>query len=292
MARTEKSIVKKRIAGAFLSSVVSISLVLLLVGIGSMLLVNTKSVSDYFKENVTVSVLMKTDVQEKDALAYKSELDSLPFILAAEFISREQGEAEMAKMLGEDFLGVFESSPIPISVNVKLKADYVSPDSLKLVEKKIMSSPLVEEVEYQQSLIESLNANLSKISMVIAVFILLLMIVSFALIGNTMRLSFYDKRFAVHTMKLVGATRGFIRTPFLLRSAFMGLFSAFVAILMLIGILFFVREQFAQLFEIFRLDLLLLVMGIVVASGLIICVTSTWFVINRLISFGKDDLYF
>ena len=276
MANREHKLIRRRIRNAYLSAVVSTSLVLLLVGVASLLLVNTGSVSDWFKEHMQVSVIMKTDVPEEQAEKYREKIVSQPFIGSAELVSRQQGEAEMKQMLGEDFLSVFETSPIPVSVNVTLHADYVSPDSLKVVEKVLAAAPEVEEVVYQQSLVESLNANLRKISLVIAVFIALLLVISFTLISNTMRLSVYDKRFSIHTMKLVGATRAFIRAPFLLRSAFLGLFSAFLAILMLMGILFFIRAQFVQMFEIFRLDLLLVVMGIVIAAGVLICVLSTW----------------
>ncbi|MBR1573940.1 MAG: permease-like cell division protein FtsX [Bacteroidales bacterium] len=292
MANREHKLIRRRIRNAYLSAVVSTSLVLLLVGVASLLLVNTGSVSDWFKEHMQVSVIMKTDVPEEQAEKYREKIVSQPFIGSAELVSRQQGEAEMKQMLGEDFLSVFETSPIPVSVNVTLHADYVSPDSLKVVEKVLAAAPEVEEVVYQQSLVESLNANLRKISLVIAVFIALLLVISFTLISNTMRLSVYDKRFSIHTMKLVGATRAFIRAPFLLRSAFLGLFSAFLAILMLMGILFFIRAQFVQMFEIFRLDLLLVVMGIVIAAGVLICVLSTWHVVNRLVSLNKDELYY
>ena len=289
MSKTENRIIRKRIANAYISSVVSISLVLFLVGIGSLLLVNTGTVSDYFKENMAVSVLMKPEVGEDEALGFKSLVDSLPFVRATEYISREQGEREMKQMLGEDFLDVFETSPIPVSLT--LKAEHVSPDSLAAVEKLLTEYPQVDELVYQSSLVETLNSNLSRISSVIAVFIALLMFISFVLINNTMRLSFYDKRFTVHTMKLVGATRSFIRAPFLVKALFMGLFASMLAILMLVLSLFVVKAEFAQLFSIFRVDLLLLVMGIVIAAGLVICLASTYVAVNRLVSLGKDELY-
>ncbi len=292
MANRERALIRRRIRNAYLSAVVSTSLVLLLVGVASMLLVNTGSVSDWFKEHMEVSVIMKPDATEEQAEKYREGIALQPFIGSTTLVSREQGEAEMKQMLGEDFMSVFETSPIPVSVNVTLKADYVSPDSLKVVEKVLAAAPEVDDVVYQQSLVESLNANLRKISLVIAVFIALLLVISFTLISNTMRLSVYDRRFAIHTMKLVGATRGFIRGPFLLRSAFLGLFSAFLAILMLVGILFFIRAQFAQLFEVFRLDLLLVVIAIVITAGVLICMLSTWIVVNRLLSLSKDELYY
>lgn len=292
MGKEERGIISSRLRNAYLSTVISISLVLLLVGIASLLLVNARSVSDYFKENMRISVMMKQNVGEKAAKDFLLDLGSERFIKSTEFISVEQGEKEMAEMLGEDFLDVFESSPIPVSIDVTLKADYVSADSLEVVKKEIAASPLVDEVVYQPSLVEALNANLSRISLVLGIFIALLLFVSFVLINNTIRLNVYARRFTIHTMKLVGATRAFIRAPFLLQSVFQGVFSAMIAILGLIGLLFFVRNEIAQLFEIFSLDLLLVVIGIVMVSGIVICLVSTYFVVNKLISLDKGDLYY
>lgn len=292
MSKGENKIMRRRLANAYLSSVISISLVLLLVGVASMLLVNAKSVSDYFKENMQVSVLMKDSVPEEKAEAFSESLLEERYIKTATFISREQGQAELAELLGEDFVDIFETSPIPASVEITLDADYVSSDSLEVVKAEISKSPLVAEVNYQGSLVDALNANLSKISLILAFFIGLMLFISYVLINNTVRLNVYARRFTIHTMQLVGATRSFIRAPFLVQSAFQGVFSAFVAIMALIVILFFLRNGFEQLFEIFRLDLLLLVMSIVLVSGLVICVTSTYFVVNKLVSLKKAELYY
>lgn len=283
---------RRRLVNAYLSSVVSISLVLLLVGVAAMLLVNTRSVSEFFKENLQVSVMMKQEVSDEEAAVFKNEIDSMRFVRNAELITKARGEKEMAEMLGTDFLSVFETSPIPVSIVVTLDADYVSRDSLKIVEKAMMKSPMVDEVVYQKSLVDALNSNLNRISMVLGVFIALMLFISFVLINNTMRLNVFARRFTVHTMKLVGATRAFIRGPFLLRAAFLGLFASVIALVMLTGLLFVIRAEFAQLFEIFTLPRLLIVMGVVVASGLIICVISTWFVVNKLVSLDKDELYY
>jgi cell division transport system permease protein len=273
------------------STVISISLVLLLVGVASILLLNARSVSDYFKENLQVSVLMKQDVTEEQALAYQSSLAGMPGVKATTFISREQGIEEMAQMLGRDFLDVFSTAPVPVSIDVNLEAAYVSPDSLEVVRKALSASPLVDEVVYQTSLVDALNANLEKIGLVLGVLILLLLFISFVLIGNMVRLNVFSRRFTIHTMQLVGATRGFIRAPFVGQSALQGLFAALVAILLLVGGLFILRKEFVQLFEIFRLDSLLVTMGIVVVSGVLICVVSTWIVVGRLVRFDRDQLY-
>ena len=284
---------RRRLANAYLSSVISISLVLLLVGVAAMLLVNARSVSDYFKENMQVTVMMKQHVTDEAAMDYQNSiLDGKRFIKKSVFVSKEQGQREMADMLGEDFLEVFETSPIPVSIDITLKAEYVSADSLEVVRREIAASPLVDEVVYQSSLVDALNANLNKISAVLGVFIALLLFISFVLINNTVRLNVYARRFTIHTMKLVGATRSFIRAPFLVQAAFQGVFAAFIAIIALIVMMYFMRSEFQQLFEIFRLDLLLKVIGIVLASGLAICLISTWFVVNKLVSLKKDELYY
>ena len=291
MQNLSNRLVRRRLFGAWVSTVISISLVLLLVGVASILLLNARSVSDYFKENLQVSVLMKQDVTEEQALAYQSSLAGIPGVKATTFISREQGIEEMAQMLGRDFLDVFSTAPVPVSIDVNLEAAYVSPDSLEVVKTALSASPLVEEVVYQTSLVEALNANLQKIGLVLGVLILLLLFISFVLIGNMVRLNVFSRRFTIHTMQLVGATRGFIRAPFIGQSALQGLFAALVAILLLVAGLFILRKEFVQLFEIFRLDTLLATMGIVIVSGVLICVVSTWIVVGRLVRFDRDQLY-
>ena len=288
----EKKMVRRRLANAWLSTVISISLVLLLVGLASLLLMNAGSVSDYFKENLQVSVLMKQEVSDEQTVSFQEELGKLEFIRGTRFVSKEQGAEEMKAMLGEDFLSVFGSSPVPASIDLTLEARYVSADSLERVKEIIMASPLVDEVSYQQSLIEALNQNLTKISLLLGVLIVLLLFISFVLINNTVRLSVSARRFTIHTMKLVGATKGYIRAPFLVQAVFQGLFSALLAILFLLVVLFFVRREFAQLFEIFQLPILLSVLGIMVVGGVAICVLSTWMVVGRLVSLSKDELYY
>lgn len=292
MANGGNKIIRRRIRNSWLSSVISTSLVLLLVGLAALLLVNADNVSDYLKENMKVSVLLRPEVGDDEAYAYRAVLDSFPAVRSTEYVSRQQGEKEMAQMLGSDFLNVFESTPIPISIDLTMNPDYVEKDSLDRIQAEIRKSPLVDDVVCQTSLLETLNQNIKKISLVLGVLIALLLFISFVLIGNTMRLTVYDRRFTIHTMKLVGATRGFIRGPFVLRSAFLGLFASLVAIILLVGVLYFIRNEFSQLFNLFTPELLLEVMGIVLASGLLICICSTYMVVGKLLSLDKDELYY
>ena len=287
----ENKMMRRRLRSARLSSILSISMVLLLVGIASMLLLNATRVSDYFKENMQISVLMDTEVSDQQTAELASELDSLYFVKGTEVITKAQGAEEMKSLLGEDFLSVFETSPIPASIALTLKAEYVSVDSVAMVKTVLENYPQVDEVDYQRSLISALNANLRKIGLFMSVFLAFLLFISFVLISNTVRLSVFSRRFTIHTMKQVGATRAFIRAPFLWRAAFQGLLSALIASAMLIGLLYLLRGEMAQLFEIFTIDLLLQVIGLVVAAGIFICVVSTYFVVNKLVRMNKDKLY-
>ena len=290
-SRKKKSTMRRRLVSAWVSTVISLSLVLLLVGMGTLLLVNARAVSDYFKENLQVSVLLKENVNEEQARSYEQQLASVPGIRSTRFISREQGVEEMSRMLGQDFLDVFETAPVPISIDVNLEAAYVSSDSLAVMKELLAESPLVEEVVYQTSLVDALNANLQKISFGLTILVALLLFISFVLISNVVRLELFSRRFSIHTMHLVGATVGFIRAPFVGRAALQGLFAALVAILLLLGGLFVVRDEFVQLFQIFSLDSLLLVMGVMVASGILICMVSTFIVVTRMVGYNRDKLY-
>jgi cell division transport system permease protein len=285
------SAMRRRLVSAWISTVISLSLVLLLIGVGTLLVVNARAVSDYFKENLQVSVLLKEQVEEEEALSYEQEVAALPGVRSTRFISREQGVEEMSRLLGRDFLDVFETAPVPISIDVNLEAEYVSSDSLALMQAALQESPLVEEVVYQTSLVDALNENLQKISLLLLILVALLLFISFVLIANTVRLDLYSRRFSIHTMNLVGATRRYIRAPFVGRAALQGLFAALVGILLLVGGLFILRDQFAQLFQIFTLDSLLLVMGVMVVAGVGICAISTVFVVNRMVGYGRDQIY-
>ena len=292
MAVKENKLMQKRLLSSYLSSVLSISLVLLLVGVASLLLVNAHNVSDYFKEHMQMSVVFHPQVSEDAALRFQKELDAEEWVRSTEFVSREQGIREMEQLLGSDFLNVFETSPIPVSVNLQVRADYVTPTQLDSVLNVVAASDMVDEVVWQRSLLEALNSNLSRIGLVLGIFMAFLMFISVVLINNTLRLNLFDKRFSIHTMRLVGATKAFIRRPFLWRTALQGLLASLLAIILLLAALIVLKSSFAELFEVFRFPQMLTVMGIVVAAGLGICVCTGYVVVNHLVTLKKDELYF
>lgn len=282
---------RRRLVSAWISTIFTLSMVLLLVGVGTLLIVNAREVGRYFKENLQVSVLLKDNVSDADAQAFQKRLDAMPGVRSTRFISKEEGVEEMSKLLGSDFLEVFETAPVPVSIDVNLEADYVSADSLAVVKEKIAKSPLVDEVVYQTSLVDALNENLAKISLVLSAMVAVLLFISFVLIANTVRLDLFNRRFSIYTMHLVGATRSYIRAPFVGRAALQGILSALLGILLLVGVLFLVKGEFAQLFVIFTLDSLLLTMGVMLLVGVFVCTLSTYIVVGRLVGYNRDQLY-
>ncbi len=292
MGKREKNIIARRLVHSYLSSIISISLVLLLVGFFALLAVNARSVSDYFKENMRISLILSGTTGEKRALEIEKAIQGMAPVKATEYISKEQGTREMKELLGEDFLDVFQTNPIPISIEVQLKADYFSADSIELFRKQVAGIGEVDEILYENSVIETINTNIERIGFIVSVFILLLLFISFVLINNTVRLNVYSKRFSIYTMRLVGATKAFIRAPFLLRAVFQGLISGLFASCVLVALLYVVKEQFAQLFAIFDMGLLVAVLAGTVLLGVLICVVCTFFVMNRLVSLSNDELYY
>lgn len=291
MAVKDKT-VKRRLAGAYVSSALSIALVLLLVGLAALLSVNARGITRWFKENMQMEVVLHEEVSESAAEGYKATLDSLPYIKSVRMVTREEGVAELREMLGEDFLDVFESTSVPLSLELTLKADYVNADSLAMVSERIKASSLVDEVESQVPLVDSLNANLSRISLILGVFILLLLFISFVLIGNTVRLGIYARRFTVHTMQLVGASRSFIRRPFMRDSFVLGLVSSLLTIAVLGGGIWFAQKSVPQLAGLFAPEGLAIVAGIILLVGIGICLITTWSVVGRLVVMDKDKLYY
>ena len=292
MGRNESNVLNRRLLRSYFSTIISISLVLFFIGMAGLLVLNARSVSNYFKENITVSVVLSVEASEEDASQLSEQISGYPFYKDSRIISKEEGVEQMKQMLGEDFLDVFEVNPIPVSLELQVAADYISTDSLARVEYVLSQYPVVEDVVYQQSMVELLNSNLERIGYVIGCFTLLLMFVSTVLINNTVRLNIYAKRFVIHTMRLVGATKFFISRPFLGQAFFQGLIAGLIANVYLLVTLYIIRNEFNQLFTLLEPSALGLLIALVVALGVLICVVSTGFVVRSMISLNKDELYY
>ncbi|MBQ0006525.1 MAG: permease-like cell division protein FtsX [Alistipes sp.] len=292
MSSRENNILKGRIVRSYISSVVSISLVLFLTGIAGILMANAHTVADYFRENLRLSAMLNIEADDTEAAATADEISRLRFVKGVDIISREEGILEMKKILGEDFMDVFNSSPIPISIDITLLAPFIHQDSLSIVKHRIEEISSVKEVVYQESLIDMLNANIQKIGVILGIFITLLLFISTVLISNTVRLNVYSKRFTIRTMRLVGATKAFITGPFVGKAFFQGLFSGLIAVLALLGVIYAIKQEFYQLYTLFDLEAMLYVMASVTGIGIIICMLATSNTVRKLISLTTDELYF
>ena len=292
MGKKETNIIYRRLIRSYLSSVISITLILLLVGIVSLFLVNARSVSNYFKENISISAFIRMDATDAMVEELKGKIDKADYSKEVAIITKEQGIREMRDLLGDSFMDVFDMDPIPLSLDIRLNADYVSKDSMMVTESTLMNEPLITEVVYQESLMDVLNSNIEKIGLMLGIFVIFLLFISTVLIGSTVRLNVYAKRFTIHTMRLVGAKKSFIIKPFVFQSVFQGLISGFLAVLGLIGVIFMIKNKFYQMFLLFDMRSMAFVLIFVILLGVVICVLSTIIVVNRIISISKDELYY
>ena len=292
MNKQGKKIIFKRLIQSYLSSVISISLVLVLVGLLGILAVNAKVISDYLKENIKLSVILNDDASSNEANDLLKILEIKPYVKKADFISKERGAQEMKKLLGEDFLGVFENNPLPYSIDVFIKSEYFALDSITSIKADINKCQGVKELVYQESLVDTISGNMKKAGLIFSSIIALLAFVSIVLINNTVRINIFSKRETIRTMKMVGAKRSYITAPFMIKAFYQGLISGLISVIVLSGMVYYVRGEFTQLFTIINVEYILLVLLAVLLLGILICMLSTLSVINKLISTPSDELFY
>ncbi len=283
---------KRRLAGSSITTVVSLSLVLFMLGLLGVIILNTRQLSDNVKENIGFQIILNENVKEADIAKLQKTLDVSSYVKSTEFITKEEAAKRLQEDLGEDFIDFLGFNPLLASINVHLKAEYANADSVSWIEKEINETHLVKEVIYQKSLVTAINENVQKISLVILIFSSLLMVIALALINNTIRLSIYSKRFIIKTMQLVGATQGFIRLPFVLKGIKHGIYGAVIAILMLIGVLYFAQKQLPELAELQDQKMLLSLFGLVIVMGIIISWISTSLAVRKYLRLRSDELHY
>lgn len=291
MARSEDKISRRRLQTSTATTIISISLVLFMLGLLGLIVLHAQKLSNYVKENIGFSVIIKEDVKEAGIIEFQKKLDLEPFVKSTDYITRERAAKELTESLGEDFVDFLGYNPLLASIDIRLKADYANNDSLSMLEKKLLANPRVKEVFYHKSLVELVNQNIRRISFVLLAFTLVLMLISIALINNTIRLSVYSKRFIIRSMQLVGATQQFIRKPFLLKSLWHGLLSAIIAIILLGVVLYFSRSILPELVDMQDIDMFLSLFGIVTLLGLFITGFSTLFAVRKFLRISQDRLY-
>lgn len=262
-----------------------------MLGLLGLIILHGKKLSEYVRENISVSVMLKKDAAEGLVHNYMIRLQKAPYLKSAEYISREQAAKELSNELGEDFVQFLGYNPLPASIDLQLKADYANSDSIARIEMLLLSSPLVKEVVYQKSLIDQVNSNIQKISFVLLGFSFILLIISVILINNTIRLSIYARRFLIRSMQLVGATETFIRMPFIKRSILHGILAGVAAILLLIGVLYLARRRMPEITNLQDITEFSVFFAGVLVVGVILSVFSTWISVNKFLRMKVDSLY-
>jgi cell division transport system permease protein len=292
MARKDERFTRRRLNSSRVTTVVSISLVLFAIGLVGLLVLHTRKLSDYVKENVGFTVYMNKNVKEADIVQLQKELDAHEYVRSTEYISEEKAAETYQKELGVAFVQFIGYNPLHTSIEVHFKSQYSNEIFFEQLIEQIKKNPIVSEVTFQKSLIQDVNDNTRKISIVLLGFSLLLFIIAMTLINNTIRLSVYSKRFLIKSMQLVGATEGFIRGPFLRTSIIHGLISALMAIGMLIGVIYVARKEIPEIVSLQSIDLFLILFIFVIVIGFIISWISTYFAVKKYLRIKTDYLYY
>lgn len=270
---------------------ISTAMVLVLLGIVVFSVLTARNLSAYVKQNIVVTMMLQDDMTQGEARQFCAKLKKRPYICTLEYISKEQALREGIQTLGTDPREFAETNPFLSSIEITLKSDYANSDSLQYISKELKSYPKVIEVKYQKDLIDSVNTNIAKISIVLLALAVLLTIVSFSLINNTVRLSIYARRFSIHTMKLVGASWGFIRAPFVRHYVMLGLLAALLACCVLTGAAYALLVYEPDIVEILTWDVLAITAGTVVFFGLFLTAICSTISVNKFLRMKAGDLY-
>jgi len=291
MPKIKNKSLNRKIVSSSVSVIISLSLVLFVLGLLSLFLINAQRLTNYVKENIGFSIMIKENIKEIELIEFNKILDGESFTKSTEFISKEEATKDLENELGEDFVSFLGFNPIMASIDVKLNSNYANNDSLNNISGQLQKNKIVHEIYYQKNLIETLNNNIRKISFFLLVVSLILFFIAFALINNTIRLSVYSKRFIIRTMSLVGAESQFIQKPFLINGVYQGLYSAIFAIFLLIGSIQLIQKETANILNINDLQIIGIVFIVLFCSGVIISVASTFFAVRRFIYSNEGELY-
>jgi cell division transport system permease protein len=291
MEEFEASESAKKTKTIYISTVFGIAMVLLMVGLLGLILVHANNLKRYVKENIVINIFVDDAAHETDVLQFQKQLETNPMVKQTQYVSKELAARNLQKDLGEDFVKFLGYNPLSPSLDVYLKADYANNADIEKFKAELLKNPLVKEVKYQQSLVDEMNQNITSISLVILVFAGIFVILSVALINNTIRLAIYSQRFLIKSMQLVGATKGFIRKPFLLYGIWHGLLGGLIAVMILIGTLYFADKQIPDLIILQSYTEFGIVFLGVIGLGIFISGFSTFLAVNKFLRLKIYDLY-
>lgn len=284
--------VKSRLLNAYFVSTLSITLVLFLIGLLSMVMFNARYFNNYIRENIGLTLVLNEDVREVELFQLQKLLSTQPEVKTATYVNSQTAESILKDELGEDFVSFLGYNPLNATIDVKLFADYTQNDSLVNIEKKFLEFPNVEEVYYQRNLVTLINQNTQKIGLIILSLAAIMLFIFMTLINNTIRLSIYSKRFTINTMQLVGATRNFIRKPFVSRSVLYGLIGAVLANAILGLLVYSYIKEFQEIITYSINELLTIVFSVVFITGIVISWLSTTLAVNKFLKLKYDELFY
>lgn len=291
MASSFDKFQKRRLISSYFSVVLSVFLVLFLLGMLGLFIINSKRLSDNFKEDIVMTVFFKNEANDTVFKAFESSLTAEKFAKDFKFVSKEDAAKQHKDVIGEDFMEYLGMNPLQNSYDIHLKSDYVTNLGFYKVENIIRKNALVADVVYDKQLITLVNDNVKKISMWVLIISGIFAFISVLLINSSMRLSIYANRFIIKTMQMVGATKTFIRRPFVRRSIILGIIGSLLAIFALLGVLFYVSTNYPAL-DIFKdIELTIVVLFGVLVLGILITWISTHFATQRFLNLRTDDLY-
>jgi cell division transport system permease protein len=291
MEEFEASESSKKVKTIYISTVFGIAMVLLMIGLLGLILVHANNLSRYVKENIVLNLFMDDSAHETDVLQLQKQLDANPMVKQTQYVSKELAARNLQKDLGEDFVKFLGYNPLSQSLDVYLKADYANNAGIEKFKAALLKNPLVKEVKYQQSLVDQMNSNLTSISLIILAFAGIFIILSVALINNTIRLAIYSQRFLIKSMQLVGATKGFIRKPFLLYGIWHGLLGGLISVVILIGTLYLANKQIPDLIILQNYTEFGIVFLGIIGLGIFISAFSTFLAVNKFLRLKIYDLY-
>ena len=279
---------KLRIINSYFTSTVSITFVLLLLGVFSLLLLNVKELSIYAKENIIISVIFKPNISISEINVLQKQIDIQDYCKETDYISKERAAQELKATLGDDFIEVLEYNPLPASINIKLNANFSNTDSIAIIEQKLLQNKIVNDVFYHKSLVHQIDKNVKNISLIISIISVLLLLISITLITNTVRLVIHSKRFTIKTMQLVGANKKFILKPFLINSTIHGIISSLLSIAIMTGIILYFQNK---IIDIVQIKNIIFVFIIVLLTGIIITVLATLSSVSKYLKTKIENLY-
>lgn len=291
MANSDVIIEKRRLRSSYVTSTISITLLLILLGTIGLLLLNTKRIRDYVRENIVFMVILKDNVREVDIFQIQKALDAKPYVKETKYIPKEKAALDLQEELGEDFVEFIGHNPLLPSIEVKFLASYANNDSIPIIESDLKEFEQIKEVYYQKNLIHTVNENVRTISIMVLIFSGFLLLIAIALINNTIRLSIYSKRFLIRTMQLVGATAGYIRKPFLYQSMLQGILGALFAVGVLFTSVYFLQDVMNGIISLNDINILAILFCIVMVLGILINLLSTYSAVTKYIHIKTDKLY-